>query len=35
MVQSDDFCVHEYKIRFYKKLDISPYPKIAIFRNHV
>ena len=34
LVQSDDFCIHEYKIRFCKEVNISPYPKIVIFTNH-
>ena len=34
LVQIGELCVHEYKIRFCKKNYISPYPKIAIFRNH-
>ena len=35
LVQSVDFCIHEYKIRFCKEVDISPYPQIFIFKNHV
>ena len=35
LVQSGDFCIHEYKIRFCKEVYISPYPKIIIFKNHV
>ena len=35
LVQSGDFCIHEYKIRFCKEVYISPYPKIVIFKNHV
>ena len=31
LVQSGDFCIHEYKIRFCKEVYISPYPKIVIF----
>ena len=31
LVQSGDFCIHGYKIRFCKKVYISPYPKIVIF----
>ena len=34
-VQSGDFCIHEYKIRFCKEVYISPYPKIVIFKKHV
>ena len=34
LVQSGDFCIHEYKIRFCKEVNISPYPKIVIFKNH-
>ena len=30
LVQSGDFCIHEYKIRFCKEVNISPYPKIVI-----
>ena len=32
LVQSGDFCIHEYKIRFCKEVYISPYPKIVIFQ---
>ena len=32
LVQDDEFYVHEYEIR--KKLYITPYSKIAIFRKH-
>ena len=35
LVQSGDFCIHGYKIRFCKEVYISPYPKIVIFKNHV
>ena len=35
LVQSGDFCIHEYNIRFCKKIYISPYPKIVILKNHV
>ena len=35
LVQSGDFCIHDYKIRFCKEVYISPYPKIVIFKNHV
>ena len=35
LVQSGDFCIHEYKIRFCKELYISPYPKIVNLKNHV
>ena len=35
LVQSGDFCIHEYKLRFCKVVYISPYPKIVIFKNHV
>ena len=35
LVQSGDFCIHEYKICFCKEVYISPYPKIVIFKNHV
>ena len=35
LVQSGDFCIHEYKIRFCKEVYISPYPQIVIFKNHV
>ena len=35
LVQSDDFCIHEYKIRFCKDVYIPPYPKIVILKNHV
>ena len=35
LVQSGDFCIHEYKIRFCKEVYIYPYPKIVIFKNHV
>ena len=35
LVQSGDFCIHEYKIRFCKEVYISPYPKIVIFKNQV
>ena len=35
LVQSGDFCIHEYEIRFCKEVYISPYPKIVIFKNHV
>ena len=34
LVQSGDFCIHRYKIRFCKEVYISPYPKIVIFKNH-
>ena len=33
LVQSSDFCIHEYKIRFRKEVYISPCPKF--FKNHV
>ena len=32
LVQSGDFCIHEYEIRFCKEVYISPYPKIVIFQ---
>ena len=32
LVQSGDFGIHEYKIRFCKEVNISPYPKIVIFK---
>ena len=32
LVQSGDFCIHEYKIRFCKEVYIPPYPKIVIFK---
>ena len=35
LVQSGDFCIHEYKIRFCNEVYISPYPKIVIFNNQV
>ena len=35
LVQSGDFCIPDYKIRFCKEVYISPYPKIVIFKNHV
>ena len=35
LVQSGDFCIHEYKIRFCKEVYISAYPKIVIFKNHL
>ena len=35
LVQSGDFCIHEYKIRFCKEVYISLYPKIVIFQIHV
>ena len=35
LVQSGDFFIHEYEIRFRKEVYISPYPKIVIFKNHV
>ena len=35
LVQSSDFCIHEYNIRFCKEVYISPYPKIVIFKNDV
>ena len=35
LVQSGDFWIHEFKIRFCKEVYISPYPKIDIFKNHV
>ena len=35
LVQSGDYCIHEYTIRFCKEVYISPYPKIVIFKNHV
>ena len=35
LVQSGDFCIHDYKIRFCKEVYISPYPKIVIFKNHL
>ena len=35
LVQSGDFCIHEYKTRFSKEVYISPYPKIVILKNHV
>ena len=35
LVQSRDFCIHEYKIRFCKEIYISPYPQIVIFKNYV
>ena len=33
LVQSGDFCIHEYEIRSCKEVYISPYPKIVIFKN--
>ena len=35
LVQSDDFCIHKYKICFCKEVYMSPYPEIVIFKNHV
>ena len=35
LVQSGDFCIHEYKIRFCKDVYISPDHKIVIFKNQV
>ena len=35
LVQSGYFCIHEYKICFCKEVNISPYPKIIVFKNHV
>ena len=35
LVQSGDFCIHWYKIRFCKEVNISPYPKIIIVKNRV
>ena len=32
LVQSGDFCLHGYKIRFCKEVYISPYPKIVILK---
>ena len=33
LVQSGDYCIHEYKICFCREVYISPYPKIVIFKN--
>ena len=35
LVQSGEFCIHEYKIRFCKEVYISRYPKNVILKNHV
>ena len=35
LVQSGDFCIHEYEIRLCEEVYICPYPKIVIFKNHV
>ena len=35
LIQSGDFSIHEYEIRFCKEVYISPYSQIVIFKNHV
>ena len=35
LVQSGNFCIHEYKIRFCKKSLHFPLPQIVIFKNQV